>query len=194
MSHLLHQTLGERLDVGLGGIVDSHEGSGREGCRRRHVQDAALVAGEHARQKQAGERREGRDIQRDHLQLVIDRQFDKGSAQAKAGAVHQHIHVNANVLHGLVHGSGGAAFGEVLRKDVHPYVVLRPQLGSQRLEYSLASCNEHQLSASAARSRAKSRPMPEEAPVTKAVSRSRRDDGTVTVPRGKGVGIRQVRF
>ena len=98
-SQFTRQGLGEAEHESLAGIVGRHERSGHEAGHRGDVEDASLLALQHARQEQVGQLDQGSHVDVDHFELGPDVQLCEGSAPAEPGVVDQKIEGAARGLH-----------------------------------------------------------------------------------------------
>ena len=78
-------------------MINSQRRTSLEPGDRRHVQNASMPTADHRRQEQLGEAQDCFDIQPQHRDVVLDRNFPKFSSVAESGIVNQDIDVDALV-------------------------------------------------------------------------------------------------
>jgi hypothetical protein len=100
---------------------------------------------EHPRQHRLGQRGERRDVQLDHLHLVLQVRLREGAVAGVARVVDEHVHLDALGLQPLHEPAGGGRLGQVGGHHQRPDAVLRGQLAGERLELGLGASHQHHV-------------------------------------------------
>ena len=77
------------------------------------VEHAAAPAFDHAWKKQTGQVRERGDVDLNHFELPLERQFGKRAVRAESGVVDQNVHHDSPALQFLEHARRGFGPGKI---------------------------------------------------------------------------------
>jgi hypothetical protein len=102
------QGFSEREDKRLAGEIGGHQRPGHIRGNRGEIDHAPPPPGQHAGQTQAGELRQGKDVDVEEPILLVGVSIGEGALRAESGAVDQQIDRHLAVAHGLEHFAGGA--------------------------------------------------------------------------------------
>ena len=99
----------ERKNEGFCRVIDREERARLKARNRRGVKDAATLAREHRRKKQFRQSKNRFDIEPDHREILLDRDFLELAALSVAGVVYQDIDFDSALLQ-LVENFLGSVF------------------------------------------------------------------------------------
>ena len=122
--------------AGLGGGVRRHARNGRQRGERRHVDQVAAAASQHARHGLAAELERRGEVELDLALDLLRRALPERPVVGEAGVVHEHVDRSGFVLH-AVHQAV-----PLLGVEQVSGVRRAAELGGQRLEGGAVACDQ----------------------------------------------------